>query len=440
LTFQAGRVNVVSYYQLPVNLNFAIKEAEALEGIRYHLQKAVKRQLISDVPLGVYLSGGMDSSSLVAMMAAENVQPIHTFTLGFNEATDEFDDAAIVAQKFHTHHTTTTLDLEPLLRLPETIWHAEEPKINLLQGFHLSEFVSKNLKVVLGGLGGDELFIGYDIYRYLWAMRGWLKNRHGVLPKAILNSISALLFAVQNSSKILKWDEYRRGLQMLCSVGDLEKYYLILRNCWDYDWGFAKQIYRPEYWQSPPELTHTWFDSIFMACRDLPPLDAIAYVEFHSKMLNDYILTEDRMSMAHGLELRVPFLDRDLVEFAFTIPANLKMKNGQTKYLFRKAMTPFLPPEILQKKKWGFAVNPYEQFNKDLKKVTKRVLTPDFIQQQGIFNYEYFQRILNYPPHPRLRWHYNFLWIVLGVAVWEKMFIKTENFRRHQVLPEEYYP
>ena len=303
----------------------------------------------------------------------------------------------------------------------------------------MSEFVSRSLKVVLGGLGGDELFIGYDIYRYLWTLRGWLKNRPGILQKALLNPISALLFAVQNASKILKWDEYRRGLQMLCSIGDLEKYYLILRNCWDYDRIFAREIYQPEYLQTPPTPTHTWLDPIFAACRDLPPLDAIAYIEFHSKMLNDYILTEDRMSMAHGLELRVPFLDKDLVEFAFTIPANLKMKNGKTKYLFRQAMTPFLPPEILQKKKWGFAVNPYKQFNKDLKIVAQKVLTNEFTRQQGIFNYEYIQRILNYPPDPRLRWHYNFLWVVLGLAVWERMFIKTDNCRQRSIEAEEYY-
>ncbi|HPC35219.1 MAG TPA: asparagine synthase (glutamine-hydrolyzing) [Candidatus Marinimicrobia bacterium] len=439
LIYENGQVSIEKYYQLPVNLNFKMTEAEAIDGIRFHLQRAVKRQLISDVPLGVYLSGGMDSSSLVAMMAAEKISPINTFTLGFNEATDEFDDAAVIARQFNTNHTTTALTLEPLQHFPETIWHTEEPKINLLQGFHLSEFVSRSLKVVLGGLGGDELFIGYDIYRYLWAMRGLLQNRPGFWQKTLGNSISSLLFSWQNSTKILKWDEYRRGLQMLFSAGDLEKCYLILRNCWDYDMRFAKEIYQPEFLQTTLAPTRTWFDPIFAACRDLPPLDAIAYVEFHSKMLNDYILTEDRMSMAHSLELRVPFLDKDLVEFAFTIPATLKMKNGQTKYLFRKAMAPYLPPEILQKKKRGFAVNPYDQFNKDLKKVAEKVLTREFIQHQGIFNYEYIKRILNYPPDPRLRWHYNFLWIVLGLAIWERMFIETKNYRKHIVAPNEYY-
>jgi asparagine synthase (glutamine-hydrolysing) len=103
-------------------------------------------------------------------------------------------------------------------------------------------------------------------------------------------------------------------------------------------------------------------------------------------------------------------------------------------------MEPFLPPEILRKKKWGFAVNPYEQFNKDLKTVAQRVLSREFIRQLGIFNYEYIQRILHYPSDPRLRWHYNYLWIVLGLAIWEKMFIRTEYYRRQVVAPGEYYP
>jgi asparagine synthase (glutamine-hydrolysing) len=429
LIYEDGHLCQERYYQVPVALNFRMREEAAIEGIRFHLRQAVKRQLISDVPIGIYLSGGMDSSALVAMMAANKVAPINTFTLGFNETTDEFDDAAIIARQFETNHTTTALTMQPLERLPETIWHAEEPKINLLQGFHLSEFVSRSLKVVLGGLGGDELFIGYDIYKYLNAVRWLLRKRPGVGHRTVAEPLSKLLFNIQAKSGILKWDEYRRGLQMLLSIGDIEKYYLILRNCWDYDKRFFGTIYQPDFEVDSLMNVHTYFDDIFNACRDLPPLDAIAYVEFHSKMVNDYLLVDDRMSMSHSLELRVPFLDRDLVEFAFTIPAAMKMKNGQTKYLLRKAMKPFLPPAIIAKRKWGFAVNPYDQFNKDLKMVVEKVLTPEFIRQQGIFNYSYIKRILDYPPDPRLRWHYNFLWIVLGLAIWEKMFIKSQHYK-----------
>lgn len=439
LIYEQGRIHKVRYYQLPVNINHHIGEDEAIEGIRFYLQQAVKRQLISDVPIGVYLSGGLDSSTIVAMMSQAGVNPIPTFTLGFNEPTDEFADAALVTRHFQTEHTTTALTPEPLQRFPETIWFAEEPKINLLQGFHMSEFVARSLKVVLGGLGGDELFIGYDIYKYLHAVQWLLRSQPGGWQRHWAEPLSALIFKIQQGTKILKWDEYRRGLQMLLAVGNLERFYLILRNCWDFDWELTHTIFQPDFYNAPLTPVAAYFDEIFEACRELPPLDAIAYVEFHSKMVNDYLLVDDRMSMAHSLELRVPFLDKDLVEFAFTIPASLKMKHGTTKYLFRKAMTGILPQSILRKPKWGFAVNPYEQFKKDLKQVAERILTPEFVKQQRIFNYAYLRRILDYPPHPRLRWHYNYLWVVLGYTIWEQMFINSDNFKKRLLQTEEYY-
>jgi asparagine synthase (glutamine-hydrolysing) len=130
--------------------------------------------------------------------------------------------------------------------------------------------------------------------------------------------------------------------------------------------------------------------------------------------------------MAHGVEERIPFLDRDLVDFGFSLPVEMKIKNNTTKYLFRKAMEDKLPQKIISKKKWGFTVNPYLQFKKDLKDVAERVLTPEFVARQGIFKYDYIKKILNYPAHPKLRWHYNYIWIVLGMAIWEKMFIEGD--------------
>jgi asparagine synthase (glutamine-hydrolysing) len=115
------------------------------------------------------------------------------------------------------------------------------------------------------------------------------------------------------------------------------------------------------------------------------------------------------------------------------------MKGTTTKHLFRKAMQPYLPKQIINKKKWGFTVNPYEQFKKDLKSISQYILTPKFIEQQGIFNYGYIERILTYPPHPNLRWHYNYLWIVLGLAIWQKMFIDSDRFLDHRFMIEDFF-
>jgi asparagine synthase (glutamine-hydrolysing) len=156
-------------------------------------------------------------------------------------------------------------------------------------------------------------------------------------------------------------------------------------------------------------------------------------------MVNDYLLVEDRMSMSHSIEERVPFLDLDLVNFGFSIPAHLKIKNRQTKYIFRKAMQPKLPERIIEKKKWGFTVNPYLQFKKDLKFIAEKILTKEYIEAQGIFNYDYIKRIIDYPPNPKLRWHYNLLWVIVGYAIWEKMFITSDNFVSKEFELEQYF-
>lgn len=441
LVYKNSTVNVERYWQLNPEINPRMTEDEAVEGINHYIKQAVDRQLMSDVPLGVYLSGGMDSSTIVQKMSELGVNNINSFTMGFNEPTDEFPDSQLVAETFGTNHRTLSLSMEPLVHLPEVIWHAEEPKINLLQGFNMSKFVSEHVKVVLGGLGGDELFAGYDIHKFIYPFNKL--NKH--VPKwmqSIADWKSSLIFKIQNYSHMLSTDEYRRGVQMLLAAGQIEKFYLIIRNVWDFDEGFYKDIYHPDIYKKMLYETariKDEFQPFFDESKNLSSLDQVLYTEFHTKMVNDYLLVEDRMSMSHSVEERVPFLDLDLVNFGLSIPVHLKIKNNQTKYLFRKAMRGRLPDKILDKKKWGFTVNPYLQFKKDLKDTAEKILTKEFIDEQGIFNYKYIRRILDYKPHPKLRWHYNYLWVVMGMAILEKMFIKSDRFVEKDFNLEDYY-
>lgn len=441
LVFENNTVQLHRYWKLEPQPDQNMKEEEAIERMHFYLRQAVERQLISDVPVGVYLSGGMDSSTIVQKMHEAGVSPINTFTMGFNEPTDEFPDAERIAKYFHTKHHTHTLELNPMQNFPAVIWHAEEPKINLLQGYAMSEAVRKHVTVVLGGLGGDELFAGYDIHRFVLPFNGWHRNMPRFMQH-IGQWKASLLFKMQNATHTLRLDEYRRGVQMLLSIGDVERFYLIMRNVWDYDTGFYKEIYHRNIWKQMAEeqsKVKSEFSEFFRTAEKSSALDQVLFAEFHTKMVNDYLLTEDRMSMSHSVEQRVPFLDLDLVDFGFSIPVHLKIKNRQTKYLFRKAMMQKLPHDIITKKKWGFTVNPYLQYKKDLKTVAEKILTPEFIEQQGIFNVDYIRRILKYPPHPRLRWHYNYLWIVTGLAIWQKMYIDSDDFKTKQTNLIRYY-
>ena len=441
LKYESGQLELHKYYSLSVDPKKGMTENEAMEGLHFYIKQAVERQLMSEVPLGVYLSGGLDSSTIVQKMSELGVAEINTFTMGFNEPTDEFPDAQRIADHFGTNHHTLSLSLNPMQQFPEVIWHAEEPKINLLQGFNMSRFVRQNITVVLGGLGGDELLAGYDQHKIVSPFNG----AHTYMPRfmqSLMRWKSDFLFRIQNASGVMKWDEYRRGMQMLLSIGDIERFYCILRNEWDYDNGFMKNVYSDSYLKARGEKiepAHKEFSKFFNQTADLKALDQVLFTEFNTKMVNDYLLTEDRMSMANSVEERVPFLDKDLVEYAMNIPVELKIKNGQTKYLFRKAMNGKLPPKIITKKKWGFAVNPYLQFKKDLGEVAEKVLTKEFVERQGIFNYEYIRRILDYPPHPKLRWHYNYLWVVMGIAIWQKMYIDTDMYKTKNFELEAFY-
>ena len=437
---ESGRIQKIkAYFKLTPKIDYKKSEQDWLHEIPSMLRQAVKRQLVADVPIGVYLSGGMDSGSIVAMMRDVGVDNINTFTLGFNEPTDEIDDAQITADFYGTNHHVLRLDMNPMRRMPEVIWHAEEPKINLLQGYAMSDFVSQHLKVALGGLGGDELFSGYDIHKFVRPFNGL----HRAVPRwwesTAASAISRLVYHLQSAFTPMKFDEYRRGLQMALATGDINKFYLILRNVWDFDRTQWQRMYAAPFLENHFAPVRKSFEPLFEKFAGQTPLDQVYFAEFGSKMLNDYLLVEDRMSMSHSLEERVPFLDLDLVQFGFSIPAKMKMPGGETKALLRKAMQPWLPEKILQKKKWGFTFNPYLQFQKDLKGTAERILTRERIERDNIFNYDFIRRILDATPHPRMRWHYNYIWVLTGFYIWKEIFLESNKFQQKGFEIKDFY-
>lgn len=425
LLFENGELRIEKYYELKREVNRQQNGDYFMEGITHYLREAVRKQMVSDVPLGVYLSGGLDSSSIVALMSQVSNEQIKTFAMGFNEPTDELEDARVVADYFKTDHHEIRLDPEPLRYYPQVIWHAEEPKENILQGFLLSGFARQFVKVVQGGLGGDELFAGYINNQIIYPSEPFHRMTPSWLSNNVLDPLSRGVFGLQNATGRLNWDEYRRATQVLLSIGNPERYYLLLRNVWDYDRGAFMNVYGPAIDTNALELTHFAFDGFFTSHRGRA-LEQALWTEFHTKMVDDFLMNEDRTSMAHGLEVRVPFLDKDLVHFAMSIPVEWKVRHNQTKYIFRQAMEMFLPPRIIRKKKWGFSFNPYYQFQKDLKLVAEQTLTKRQVETRGWFNYTYIRRILDAPPHPRLRWHYYFIWLAVGLEIWAQMFLERD--------------
>ncbi len=405
-------IRTYSYTSFAWTPDRAMTETSAIDGIRHHYAAAVRRQLLSDVPLGVSLSGGIDSSSIVALASEATTERLRTFSLGFDEPTDELDDARFVAETFGTDHHELVLHEPALRHLRDAIRHTEEPKVNSLQLYLLHRYIGEHVKVVLSGLGGDELFAGYDFYSYFskgrFVRNGLVGPGAGLLAKMLPGRPGS--------------DLYRRELDFAASAGDNAKAYLLLRNAWDFDASLIRRVYTPEFAERLTARTREHFDIYFA---DGSPIEAQAlHAEFSTKMIYDLLHNEDTMSMAHSVESRVPLLDLELVRFASTIPDELRFAGG-LKGLLKKALVGIIPDRVLTKPKWGFTFDPVMQYSKDLRPMAEEYLSAERLRRTGIFNPEFVRAVMRAKPHNRLRWHYFMLWQMIGVELWHEIFIDS---------------
>jgi asparagine synthase (glutamine-hydrolysing) len=423
LEFADGRARVSAYAAIDWTPDTSRSEGEWLEGIRFHYESAVRRQLISDVPVGVSLSGGIDSSSIVAMLRRTTSGPIKTFSLGFDEPTDETDDARFVAAAFGTEHQQVVLHEPALAHLADAIWHTEEPKVNSLQLYLLHRFLGEHVSVVLSGLGGDELFAGYDIYSYLLRTRRLRGDAFRNMNKVLAPALDA---AARRSAGLGRpdLDLATRKLEFLAASGDGARNYLLLRNGWDFNPALLRRVYAEGFLERLAVSTRDEYDAYFADGR---PLESQALrAEFATKMVCDLLHNEDTMSMAHSVESRVPLLDLELVRFAARIPDDIRFARGP-KGLLKEALAGVLPDRVLHKRKWGFTFDPVEQYQKDLGPMVREMLSPDRLRQSGIFNPEFVRAVLKAAPHQRLRWHYFMLWQMIGVETWLATFIHARE-------------
>ncbi len=424
LEFDGGEPRVYPYTSIDWTPDESRTREEWLEGIRTNCASAVQRQLLADVPIGVSLSGGIDSSTIVAMLRRASDAPIKTFSLGFGEPTDELEDARFVANTYGTDHHELVLHEPALDHLAAAIRHTEEPKVNSLQLYLLHRYLGQHVTVALSGLGGDELFGGYDIYDYT--------------ARAERFGAGATGAAVRMVAPVLEWTARRaaqlgrpqldlpiRQLEWLAASGDDARQYLLLRNAWDFNNQLMRRVYTPEFVERLAGATREGFDEYFdSGFAGDSPRSRVLRTEFSTKMVSDLLHNEDTMSMAHSVESRVPLLDLDLVRFAARIPDRIRFATGK-KGLLKDAMRGVLPDRVLDKKKWGFTFDPVEQFGKDLGPMAREVLTPARLRASGVFNPVFVQRVLDARPHQRLRWHYFMLWQMIGFELWREIFTEA---------------
>jgi asparagine synthase (glutamine-hydrolysing) len=424
LVLEEGGLRQEAFHRWPDEPPLDCTSDEAADALLATLRGAVRRQLVADVPVGIFLSGGLDSSGVVAAAASGGAHDLRTFTLGFNEPTDELADAERVARHFGTRHSATVVDAQPLRLYPRVVYHAEQPKVNATQGFYLSRFARREVTVALSGLGGDELFLGYDIYRYLWPAE-LASGRGGA---ALGPAMAAARWLGRRLDGGLRSEKARRGLHHLGAAADPLRTYLTLRNAWDLPGAsLAGRLYTDGWRRRVQVSTAEAFAPLFDR-PDLPVVTQVQRAELRGKLVDDFLLNEDRTSMASSLEVRVPFLDLEMVRFARRLPLSVAFEHHRLKAVLRRALAPLLPPETLRKPKWGFTFNPYEQFRATLRPLWARELSPAYLRAQGIVRPEFVAAVLAARPSPLLRWHYFLLWQLFGLKLWQELFLEGRAY------------
>jgi asparagine synthase (glutamine-hydrolysing) len=344
-----GSLRKQQYWDVDFSQKIPCSVRDLIKEVPQKFGESVSRQLVSDVPLGAFLSGGIDSSAVVAMMSNSNQKIINTFSIGFPQKNfDETPFARIVAKHCKTDHHDFVLTPNAVSVLPKLVQHFGEPfaDSSAIPTYYLSEMTSKYVKVALSGDGGDELFCGYTIY-----LGHKISELYKLMPKYLRHLIL-------RGFKKFRWsNDEQANLTLLTFQKHLENAELN-----PVERVLSKNSMFPETFGRILDLNididpvRSLFENLLNNGDADSFLDRIAYLQVKLSLPNDMLTKVDRMSMAHSLEVRLPFLDHEFVEYVSKIPTNIRFRFWTSKWLLKKAMLPFLPKEIIYRKKWGFNV------------------------------------------------------------------------------------
>jgi asparagine synthase (glutamine-hydrolysing) len=415
LIFQKGTATREVYWDLN-RPGTSLSQEEAVAELRRLLQETVAKHLISDVPLGVFLSGGLDSSTLVALMRRLGVSPLRTFSIGYPDPSfSELPYAEIVAKAFDTEHTVLMIPEVTLEDLKKAVWHLDEPMTDLsaLPLYLVCREAKKYVTVCLSGEGGDEVFAGYDrfkaskadrIYRLLPA---WLREK-GIYPL-----VEALPDRPQKKGWINILKRFVEGSHLPLEGGHMR---------WQY-FSSPEQdalLYRPSFREQVSLDPFAPIRELRARRADDADIDQEIYIDLRFTMPDSVLMKVDKMSMAHALEIRVPFLDHRFVEFTASLPGRWKLKGFQTKAVFRKALQGLLPDAIVWRGKQGYSLPIKNWLREGLKEPLTTVLNESPIIREHL-NPDHIRRLID-EHMARTHNHNHILWALLNLGLWYERF------------------
>jgi asparagine synthase (glutamine-hydrolysing) len=420
LTWQAGKIETRRYWELPgTSPARACPAPEAAERLRELLLEATRIRMVSERPLGAFLSGGVDSSAVVAAMARNASEPVKTFSIGFEDAMlDERAYARIVAARYGTDHHEHVVTSSALEVLPTLAWHYDEPfaDSSAIPTFYVSQLSSRQVTVVLTGDGGDESFGGYQRYQRYLALGP-------PVPQLIRPGLRGLSSRLDAAGPRL-----RRAARALDALGSppARRYARLVSY-------FTPEQKLRMYTGELRELvggvdSYRLIEQAFAASAATTPAGRIMDVDIRTYLPGDILVKLDIATMACSLEARCPFLDHHLMEWAAGLPAELKLRRGATKVLLKRAMEPWLPHDLLHRSKQGFGVPMAKWLRTDFRDLARDVLTDGTARSRGLFRPEAVAGML--AEHDGGHDHARLLWALIQFELWHRAHVDAPGVQR----------
>jgi asparagine synthase (glutamine-hydrolysing) len=420
LLVSARGLEEFEYWDLDFTPRNGKSEADIAHDLNAALRDSVSSQLMSEVPLGAFLSGGIDSSAVVGTMANLLDEPVNTASIGFSEAAfDELPYARMIAQKYRTRAHEKIVHAEAAKILDTLAWHFDEPfaDSSMVPAYYVAQIARERVTVCLSGDGGDENFAGYRRYRF-----DVLENRlRDFMPQTLRGPLFGALGKIYPKADWLP--QVFRAKTLLTNLALTPERGYFHTMSW-FNPAMKAQSYKPGLRRElqgydPFSVVQAHFER----ARDWDPLSRIQYVDVKTYLVDDVLTKVDRASMAHSLEVRVPILDHLFMEHAARIPARYKLRNGESKYIFKRALRDLVPREILYRPKMGFSIPLAQWLRRDLKAVfesrvfAREAFVAEWLEVDAIRRWwqQHQRGTRDYAQH---------LWAVLMLESWGRKFVQ----------------
>jgi asparagine synthase (glutamine-hydrolysing) len=419
LHWKDGEMSIESWWDLhypdPSDLT---DPEEVVACLQEQLEEAVRSRLVSDVPLGAFLSGGLDSSAIVAMMRKHVTGKLRTFTIGYEDKSfSELDYAKTVSDVFETDHKVLMINEMTPERIEKSIWHFDEPMTDLssIPLMLLCEQAKKDVSVILSGEGGDEIFAGYDRFR-----ASKIDSYYRMIPRVIREKMVApiLLSLPDQAQKKGAINMLKRFVEGSMLPGEAEQ----LRWQFFSSPGMEDGLYSSSFLEGVNRDPFAPLRAVRERCGTSDRVNAELYTDTRFMMVDSVLMKVDKMSMSTGLEVRVPFLDHRLVEQMARVPGSLKLKGLETKHIFRKAMEGYLPEHIVYRKKQGYSLPVKNLLRTQLKDYMTELLQDSPVIRENT-NADYIQKLIS--EHISMKHNHNHvLWGLIHTAIWHRRFLE----------------